>query len=97
MYGTVARMRVNPGMAEELQRFFQVQESTRVLPGMIATYVYQLDGNPDEYYMATVFESKEAYHANASSPEQDQSYHRLRALLASDPEWHDGAITAHFH
>ena len=38
------------------------------------------------------FESKEAYWANAQSPEQHERFLRLRSLFLEDPEWHDGAI-----
>jgi hypothetical protein len=42
--------------------------------------------------MVVAFESKDAYWANARSPEQDARFKEMRALLASDPEWHDGEI-----
>jgi hypothetical protein len=42
--------------------------------------------------LATVFTSKEAYLANAGSPEQHQRYLAMRELLAADPDWHDGEI-----
>jgi len=38
------------------------------------------------------FESREAYHTNAASPEQAERYAALRALMDADPEWHDGDI-----
>ena len=44
--------------------------------------------------MAVVFESKEAYVANATDPAQDRWYQKFRALLASDPEWNDGEVIA---
>ncbi len=58
----------------------------------MAQYTYKWDANPNEYYLVVVFESKEAYWANANSQEQDTRYRQLRELLASDPEWHDGEI-----
>ena len=39
-----------------------------------------------------VFESREAYWANAQSPDQNQRYQEMRALMLADPEWHDGEI-----
>jgi quinol monooxygenase YgiN len=59
---------------------------------MVGTWVYQLDADPDEYLLAVAFESREAYQANAASPEQDARYQQMRALLQADPEWHDGEI-----
>jgi hypothetical protein len=46
--------------------------------------------------LAVVFDSKEAYEANANSPEQHQRYLEYRDLLAADPEWHDGDIVHSF-
>jgi quinol monooxygenase YgiN len=91
MYGTVARLTLKPGMHE---RFTQVGQEIvdQGIPGWVAEYVYQADANPDEYYMAVVFESREAYRKNAESPEQDAIYRQLRELLVADPEWHDGQI-----
>jgi heme-degrading monooxygenase HmoA len=95
MYGTVARMQIKPGMEArmaELNRQQQVSE----IPGLVATYVYRMDNEPDVYYLAVVFESKEAYVANANSPEQDARYREMRELLATDPEWHDGEIVSSY-
>jgi quinol monooxygenase YgiN len=91
MYGTVARMRLKPGTEENLNAQLREFESLHV-PGYLATYIYRMDDEPDIYYMAVMFESKETYVANAESPEQDTRYRRIRDLLQSDPEWHDGEI-----
>jgi quinol monooxygenase YgiN len=61
-------------------------------PGQIARYVFQMDGAPGELFLVAVFESRDAYWANARSPEQHQRFEELRALLLADPEWHDGEI-----
>ena len=91
MYGTVAKMKAKPGTGEllaELGR--QLHEDPPA--GMVGTWVYQMDADPDEYILAVAFESRQAYTANAASPEQDARYQELRALLAADPEWNDGEI-----
>jgi heme-degrading monooxygenase HmoA len=91
MYGTVARLTLKPGMHErfvQLGREIEAQGS----PGWVAECIYQADTNPDEYFMAVIFESKEAYRKNAESPEQDSIYRRMRELLVADPEWHDGQV-----
>ena len=54
--------------------------------------MYRADGDPREYWVAGVWESREAYTSNISTPEQNARFGRLRALLESDPEWHDGEI-----
>ncbi len=71
----------------------QFREFTALrVPGYRATYAYRMDSDPHEFYLAVVFDSKEAYSANATSPEQDQRYREMLALLEAAPEWHDGAI-----
>ena len=91
MYGTVARMRFKPGQAAAAQAFMRQSES-RPVPGAVAVYVYQMDADPNEIYMAAVFDSKETYVANAASPEQDAEYRQLLSFLDGPPEWHDGEI-----
>lgn len=91
MYGTVARMMLQPGTCEQfLARWREVDAPG--FPGRVAEYLYRSDSNPDELYLAVVFESEEAYRRNAESPAMDASYRRLRALMVADPEWHDGAV-----
>ena len=93
MYGTVARMRVKLGAESQLRE--QMQQYTRLkIPGYVTTYVYRMDADPNDYYMAVVFENKDAYAANAKSPEQDARYREMVKWLESAPEWHDGEIVA---
>lgn len=91
MYGTVARLQFKPGVEGQIMvlgdQFAQEQ-----VPGWVAEYIYQLDSDPSVHYMVVIFESKEAYLANANSPEQHARYEQFRAMLASEPEWNDGAI-----
>jgi hypothetical protein len=51
------------------------------IPGYVATVVHQMDSDPDELYMAVVFESQEAYTKNADSPDQDARYREFIKLL----------------
>jgi hypothetical protein len=48
--------------------------------------------DPGELYPAVVFTSREAYRANAESPEQHARYGRILQLLEAPPEWHDGGL-----
>jgi quinol monooxygenase YgiN len=89
MYGTIARVRIDPARLEELKA---VGASMGKAPGQITRYVYQMDADPGVLYLVAVFESREAYWANAASPEQNERFLQLRALLLEDPEWHDGEI-----
>lgn len=91
MYGTVCRFMVKPGMEMQIAALTKEFELANI-PGSRAEYVYQMDNNSNEYYMAVIFESEDAYKRNAMSPEQDMRYQKFRALLAADPEWHDGKI-----
>jgi len=92
MYGTVARMRVKPGMEADFQRLAREMEEAFEPDGFITTYVYQMDKDSREFYLAVVFESREQYFANAESPEQHAQFLRLMTVLEQEPEWHDGEI-----
>ncbi len=91
MYGTVARMRIKPGMEVKLKEDMARYEGLKI-PGFVSTVVYRMDNDPNEIYMAVVFKDKASYAANARDPKQDERYRTMRALLAADPEWHDGEI-----
>ena len=91
MYGTVARMRVKPGMEAKLKEEMAQYESLKI-PGFVSTMVYRMDRDPNELYMAVAFTDKESYTANARDPKQDERYKRMSAFLAEAPEWHDGEI-----
>ena len=90
MYGTIARLKIKPGKEEDLRRIGQ--EMAPQIPGFVSQHVYRTDADPNELYLAVVFESEQAYRTNADSPEQHQRYEQFRALLDADPEWHDGHI-----
>lgn len=91
MYGTVARLTAKPGSREALDEISrQVREEKPA--GLLASYIYQMDSDPNEYYLAVIFESRESYRANAESPEQNARYEKWRPLLEADPEWHDGEV-----
>jgi quinol monooxygenase YgiN len=89
MYGTIARVKIDPAKLEDLKA---LGRRMGVAPGQVARYVFQMDADPSELYLIAVFESREAYWSNAQSPDQNQRYQEMRALLLTDPEWHDGEI-----
>jgi quinol monooxygenase YgiN len=91
MYGTIARFHLKPGKEAELADLLQELKEEDI-PGAISEYVYRMDENPNEYYLAIIFEDKDQYMANADSPEQDARYRKFRNLLEEDPDWHDGEI-----
>jgi hypothetical protein len=89
MYGTIAKMRVKPGQGPALQEWGQRADAPA---GTVAVAVFQMDADPTELYMVAMADSKEAYFANADSPEQHQRYLEMMQFLAAEPEWHDGEI-----
>ena len=91
MHGTVARMRLKAGSEGRLQALMQEYETLDV-PGYVGSTVYRMDDNPNEIYMAVLFDDRETYHANAQSPEQDARYREMLALLDGAPDWHDGEV-----
>jgi quinol monooxygenase YgiN len=91
MFGTIAKMRVKPGALPLLNAWFDGMNKAIKDVGWVATTIYQSDEDPHVCRMAVVFESREAYVANAESPHQDARYRRLRSCLES-PEWHDGEV-----
>jgi hypothetical protein len=90
MYGTVAKLRVRSGREADLVSHLE-QYRGGLARGFVASALYRADDG-DGHWLAVVFESKDAYEANADSPEQDSRYRELRELLESDPEWHDGEV-----
>jgi heme-degrading monooxygenase HmoA len=93
MYGTIAHVRARPGMEARLKEEIRRFEEART-PGAIASYVYRMDADTNDYYIAVIFESKAAYIANAQSEAQNTRYQALLELLISEPAWHDGEIVA---
>ena len=91
MYGTVARMRLKPGMEQRLRELSE-QESAAGMRGFVGQYVYRMDSDPNEFWLTVLFENKEAYFANANSPEQNARYEQMVELMEAPPEWHDGEV-----
>jgi quinol monooxygenase YgiN len=96
MYGTVARLQLKPGSRDALEAQMDEFEAVRV-PGWVSTTIYASDDDSSELWMAVVFESREAYRANAESSAQHERFLKMRELLAADPEWHDGQVLRDEH
>ena len=90
MFGSVFRMKAQAGKKDALIKLMTAEDD-RTPAGMRAAYIYDTGG--DEVWGVAVFDDEKTYRANAESPEQDQEYQKMRALLAADPEWHDGNVT----
>ena len=70
------------------------QALTSGINGMIHSVVYRSTDEPDVFWLSVVFESEEAYRANAESPEQHRRWAQMRSALAADMEWYDGHVVA---
>jgi hypothetical protein len=57
--------------------------------GFMMDVVGKRKESPDEVLGCVTWDPSERYYANAESPEQNAEYEKMRALLASDPEWFD--------
>ncbi len=93
MYGTIAEMHVRAGMEDALAEIVDRQRARHhEIPGYLMSWVFRSDADPDEYWLVAIFQDKETYTRNADSPEQDEEYQMIRALLTADPVWHDGEV-----
>ena len=59
-------------------------------PGAVAWYVMEPDDKSKDLIGVAIFESKEAYQANAQSPEQHERFTKAMAYLEEEPQWTDG-------
>jgi quinol monooxygenase YgiN len=93
MYGTIGHLRVKPGMGGQLIEVAR-QVGALALPGIVAAYCYRLDASVDDYYLAVVAASKEAYFFHAQHPAVQALDRQMLALLDGEPEWFDGEVVS---
>jgi hypothetical protein len=91
MYGTVAKLQVKSGQEAALAAHLDKYRGAGLAQGFVASALYRADAG-DAHWLAVVFDSKEAYEANADTPEQNARYQEFRAFLEADPQWHDGEV-----
>ena len=87
MYGTIFELNIKDGHHEALLK--EINQDKRFPKGMKAWFIM----NPNEqkeWIGVAIFESKEAYVANAESPEQHEQFLKLMEHLESEPSWTDG-------
>ena len=88
MYGTIFKVKVKAGHEEAFVNV--MSDPTAAKPkGMVALFVMKPDEKED-WIGAAVFESKEAYVANANSPEQHEEFTKWMEHLEAEPNWTDG-------
>jgi hypothetical protein len=91
MYGTVAHLTATPGKRHLIGGLMDARDAPPAA-GWIGSYLYEVDDEPDHAILVALFDDRQSYHANAASKEQDERDLALRAVLASDPVWHDGEM-----
>ncbi len=103
MYGTIARITVRKDRIREflaLGKEWDDRERKRAI-GYVGAEILWEDKQEGRACLVVHFTSRESYLTNASSPEQDTFYQKLRSCLDTDPEWIDGTFgrwdDAHAH
>jgi hypothetical protein len=93
MYGTIAHFRIQPGTRDQ---FIQTMDSfgDAIIAGWVADYYFQMNNDPEEFYLVAVFKDRDTYEANADSAEQNERYLKFRSFLVDDPKWNDGKIVS---
>lgn len=93
MYGTIARFHIKPGTREE---FIKTMDGfgNVTISGWVADYYFQMNNDPDEFYLVAIFKDRETYEVNADDPAQHERYLKFRSFLVDDPEWNDGFIVS---
>ena len=96
MYGTVANLRVKADHQGDLMKLIQEWNTERKpkIAGAVSGYVVRLDSDPQDMIMIGIFANKEVYQKNANDPEQDRWFQRIMEHLESEPDWHDGELSA---
>jgi quinol monooxygenase YgiN len=92
MYGTIFRLKPKAGRESDVVTLMEEWSRSRgqEVKGARAAYLLQSERRPGELVGVAVFDDEESYRANATAPEQDAWYKRLREVLDADPVWEDG-------
>jgi quinol monooxygenase YgiN len=91
VYGTIAKFRLKPATEDALVEHLYTFADLNV-PGFISEHIYKMDNEPGVYYMTVLFESREAYNANAKSPQMHEFYTKTMEFVDGTFEWHDGQV-----
>jgi quinol monooxygenase YgiN len=93
MFGTIARVKVKPGMEHEFIALAERWTRERgAASGQISEQVFKLEDRQNEYMFVGIFTDRDTYFQNANDPETDRWYRKMRATLTADPEWNDGEV-----
>jgi len=90
MYGTIFNLRVKDGHEGDLLETMDEHSPPKEIKGAVAWFLMRpVDKNAD-LVGVVVFESKEAYVANANSQEQHEAFTKMMEHLVAEPNWTDG-------
>lgn len=89
MYGTIGKWTVKDG---HMNTFLDLVNTYQPPAGFVSMTLYQSVDDANVIYAAVVFESRDAYYANADSDSQHQFYTQTLEHLVHEPEWTDGDI-----
>ena len=95
MFGSIAVVRPKEGKEADVVAHFAEWwrlRSPQVVPEAIAGHVFRPVDRPGELMIPVVFETREAYEANAKDPAQSYWYRKLVAMLEEEPRWIDGDV-----
>ena len=88
MYGTIFNLRVKDGHERDVLE--TMDERTPDIEGAVAWFLMRPDDKNADLVGVVVFESKDAYVANANSPEQHEEFTKWMEHLEAEPNWTDG-------
>lgn len=91
---TSFRFRAKPGERVSVINDFQrwEREHKPRAKGFVRAVLVSNYDDLDEFMATVVFESKETYDANSSSPEQGAWFGELRGHIVADPDWFNGNL-----
>ena len=97
MYGTVARIKIQPDKVDEALELMKNTEESSDSPGAVGYYLYQMDSDPSEFFLVVQFEDKDSYFANANDPQTNAEFQEMAKYFAEEPQWHDGEVVYNRH
>ncbi len=94
MFGTIATVSPKAGMEDAFLRLIEEWGSERgsKIAGPQRIYVARSERDPSVLLLTVLFDTREAYEANAADPEQDRWYNRMVECLNEPPDWHDHEV-----
>ena len=92
------RIKAKPGEREAVLALFDKWQAERqpTATGYVRSIISSNLDDPDELMAGVMFDTKENYDANSSTPEQGAWYQELRSHLVADPDWFNGKVERDF-